>query len=158
MFEIEIGKLNRNVEMTAVDWPNVLEVAKEHARAAGLADRYHVIAGDAFQVDYGRGYDIALVTGFLHHFDPATAERLLRKVRDALVPGGRLSIVEFVPNADRVSPAGPAAFSLTMLAATANGDAYTLQEFQKMLANAGFQAGELHPLVPDFLSAIIASK
>ena len=158
MFEIEVGKLNPNAEMVAVDWPAVLEVAKENAKAAGVAERYRTIPGDAFTVEFGNGYDVALVTGFLHHFDPTTCEQLLRRVHAALTPGGRVSIVEFVPNENRVSPPGPAAFSLTMLAATAGGDAYTFKELSGMLDKTGFQSAEMHPLIPEFVTGIIANK
>ena len=47
------------------------------------------------------GYDIVLLTNFLHHFDVATCEALLRKVHAALAPGGRAVTLEFVPNEDR---------------------------------------------------------
>src|SRR5262249_26820705 len=72
MFGIAIGKAYPNAEIVALDWPNVLEVAKENAAAAGLADRYSTIAGSAFDVEFGSGYDVVLLTNFLHHFDPPT--------------------------------------------------------------------------------------
>ena len=80
---------NPQVEVTALDWAAVLEVAKENAAQAGVSERYHTIAGSAFDVDFGTGYDIVLLTNFLHHFDPPTNETLLRKVRAALKDGGR---------------------------------------------------------------------
>ena len=55
--------------MVALDWASVLEVAKENAQAAGVADRYTTLEGSAFDVDYGSGYDLVLLTNFLHHFD-----------------------------------------------------------------------------------------
>ena len=89
MFGIAFAKHNPQTEITAVDWPAVLEVAKENAQAAGVSDRYHTNPGSAFDVDYGTGFDVVLLTNFLHHFDKATCEMLLRKVRSALADGGR---------------------------------------------------------------------
>jgi hypothetical protein len=66
-----------------------------------------------------------LLTNFLHHFDMATCEALLRKVRAALADGGRALTLEFVPNEDRISPPEAAGFSMMMLAGTRSGDAYT---------------------------------
>jgi len=43
-----------------------------------------------------------------------------------------------MPNPDRVSPPFPAGFSLTMLAETAGGDAYTFAELRGQLVEAGF--------------------
>jgi hypothetical protein len=57
--------------------------------------------------------------------------------------GGRVAIVEFVPNDDRVSPPPSAMFSLVMLAATPAGDAYTYPELKQMLENAGFANNEI---------------
>ena len=53
--------------------------------------------------------------------DPPTIGRLLGKVHTALAPGGRIVIVEFVPNEDRVSPPMPAAFVMNMLVNTEGG-------------------------------------
>jgi 2-polyprenyl-3-methyl-5-hydroxy-6-metoxy-1,4-benzoquinol methylase len=120
-------------------------VAEEHAQQAGVLDRYRMIAGDAFKVDYGTGYDVALVTNFLHHYDAETCTTLLRKIAGALKPGGQAVVLEFVPNPDRVSPPLPAAFSLTMLADTVAGDAYTFSELRDQLERAGFRDVAAHP-------------
>ena len=58
------------------------------------SDRYRTIEGSAFDVEYGSGYDLVLLTNFLHHFDMATCEALLRKVRAALAEGGRAVTLE----------------------------------------------------------------
>lgn len=124
-FGIALARRSPEVEIVAVDWEPVLGLAEQNAKASGVHDRYRTIAGDAFSVDYGSGYDIVLVTNFLHHFDAATNTTLLKKINAALKPGGRVTVLEFVPNPDRVSPPMPASFSLTMLAETTGGDAFT---------------------------------
>ena len=60
--------------------------------------------------------------------------------------GGRLAVLEFVPNPDRVSPPMPAGFSLAMLAGTPGGDAYTLAELTAQLSQAGFGDVAAHGL------------
>ena len=145
-FGIAMARRNPKAEIVALDWKPVLGLAEEHAKAAGVHDRYRTIAGDAFTVDYGSGYDVVLVTNFLHHFDATTNTNVLKKVRAALKPGGRVGVLEFVPNPDRVSPPMPAAFSLTMLAETTGGDAFTFEELREQLENAGFHDVEAHGL------------
>jgi ubiquinone/menaquinone biosynthesis C-methylase UbiE len=158
VFGIAFARQNPLAEVTAVDWPNVLEVAKENARAAGVADRYHTIEGSAFDVDFGAGYDLVLLTNFLHHFDPPTCETFLRKVHAALADGGRAATLEFVPDEDRVSPPVPATFAMMMLGTTPGGDAYTFPEFERMFRAAGFSQSELRelPATPEHL--IVSSK
>ena len=158
LFGNTIAKHNPNAEIFAVDWPNVLAVAKENAQAAGVAARHHTIPGSAFDVDLGAGYDLVLLTNFLHHFDVPTCEKFLRRIHPVLVPGGRVMTVEFVPNEDRISPPIPAKFSLMMLGTTPSGDAYTFSEFERMFRNTGFRSSELHPLPPSPGSVIISHK
>lgn len=158
LFGIEFAKNNPQAEIHAVDWTAVLEVAKENAQNAGIADRYHTIEGSAFDVEFGTGYDLVLITNFLHHFDQPTNETLLRKVRAALTDGGRVATLEFVPNDDRVTPPDSAGFSMVMLVGTPSGDAYTFAELERMFANAGFSHSTVHPLPPTIQTVVISEK
>jgi O-methyltransferase domain/Dimerisation domain len=138
MYGISVAKQNPAAQIYGCDWKNVLEVAEANAKGMGVGDRYNLMPGSAFDVDFGSGYDLALITNFLHHFDVSTCTVFLRKVCESLVAGGRAAIVEFVPNPDRVSPPGPAAFSMMMLGTTPSGDAYTFVELESMSKDAGF--------------------
>lgn len=158
LYGIEFDKNNPQAEVVALDWAPVLEVAVENAKLAGVSDRYSTLAGSAFDVDYGTGYDLVLLTNFLHHFDIPTNETLLRKVYPALNDGGRVATVEFVPNDDRITPPDAAAFSVTMLGGTEGGDAYTFAEFEKMFANAGFAHSEIQPLPASIEQVVISQK
>jgi 2-polyprenyl-3-methyl-5-hydroxy-6-metoxy-1,4-benzoquinol methylase len=156
MFGITLAKHNPNAEIFAQDWGSVLAVATENARAAGVDARHHPIPGSAFEVDFGADYDVVLITNFLHHFDAATNESLLRKVRASLAPGGVVATLDFVPNEDRVSPPRAASFSMMMLGMTPAGDAYTFSEYEQMFRNAGFSSNELRPLGPIGHSVILS--
>jgi len=146
VFGITIAQQNPNAEVVALDWPNVLQVAEENAKKAGIGSRFRKLPGDAMKVDLGSGYDVVLITNFLHHFDAATCEGFLRKVHSALKKGGRAVTLEFVPNPDRISPPIPAGFSFMMLGTTPAGDAYTLSQLNEMFRNAGFSRSEQHQL------------
>lgn len=146
LFGIEIAKQNPQARVTGLDWAPVLRVALDNARKAGVQDRYDMLPGSAFDVDFAGPYDAVLLTNFLHHFDPPTCVSLLRKVHASLRPGGRAATLEFVPNEDRVSPPMPAAFSMTMLATTVAGDAYTLTDLSAMYTDAGFSSITAHPV------------
>jgi ubiquinone/menaquinone biosynthesis C-methylase UbiE len=145
-------------EVVALDWAPVLEVARENARVAGVANRFRTIAGSAFDVELGDNYDVVLVPNFLHHFKAADCIRFLKRAHAALRAGGKLAIVEFVPNEDRVTPPGIAGFSLIMLATTPQGDAYTAAEYAEMLAQSGFGAPAQHSLPASMNVALVAAK
>ena len=143
IFGIAVAKQNPAAHVYAADWKNVLEVASKNAQALGVADRYHLLPGSAFETDFGANYDLVLITNFLHHFDPPTCTGFMRKVHSALKPGGRAAIAELVPNPDRITPPTAAAFSMMMLATTPKGDAYTFVELESISKNAGFTRVEL---------------
>lgn len=157
LFGIEIAKQNPNAHVTGVDWAPVLRVALENARKAGVQDRYNMLPGSAFDVDFGGPYDVVLLTNFLHHFDVETCVGLLKKVRSALEPGGMAATLEFVPNEDRVSPPVPAAFALAMLASTGAGDAYTFQDLADMHRKAGFGEAAAIP-IPNSPHTIVTAR
>ncbi len=138
LFGFTIARQNPHAHITGLDWPNVVSITEANARQAGLADRFTAIGGDAFLVDLAGPYDVILLTNLLHHFDHAANVRLLKRMKAALKPGGRVFTLEFVPNEDRVTPPMPATFSMVMLASTPGGDAFTLSEFERMFSEAGF--------------------
>ena len=155
LFGIAVAKQAPQAHITAVDWAAVLEVAKANAQKARVADRYETRPGSAFTADFGGPYDIVLLTNFLHHFDPPTCTQLLKKVRGSCKPGARVAALEFVPNPDRISPPIAAAFSLTMLAGTPAGDAYTFSELETMYTDAGFTHITQHPIPMSPETAVI---
>jgi ubiquinone/menaquinone biosynthesis C-methylase UbiE len=155
MYGITIAKHNPNAEIFSQDWAPVLEVAAENARAAGVEKRFHRLPGSAFEVEFGSGYDLALITSFLHHFDAVAIEALMRKIKAALAPSGMAVTLEFIPNEDRVTPARAASFAMMMLGMTPAGDAYTFSEYERMFRNAGFSSNELRQL-PSSHSIIVS--
>jgi 2-polyprenyl-3-methyl-5-hydroxy-6-metoxy-1,4-benzoquinol methylase len=158
IFGIVLAQRNAKAEVIAQDWAGVLAVATENAERMGVAPRHRTLPGDAFAVDFGSNYDLALVTNFLHHYDEATSTKLLEKIGRALKPGGRVVVLEFVPNEDRVSPPMAAGFGLTMLAATPAGDTYTLGQLKRMLAAAGFSGAVTTHALPSPETIVVAAK
>ena len=158
IFGISVAQKNPSARIVALDWPHVLEVAREHAAQMGVDGRYSTIGGDALTVNWGDNYDVVLLTNFLHHFDRAACEKILRKTHAALKPGGQVAILEFVPNDDRVSPARAASFPLVMLANTPAGDAYTYREIKDMAAAADLNVNTRHDLSNGVQTVIVASK
>jgi 2-polyprenyl-3-methyl-5-hydroxy-6-metoxy-1,4-benzoquinol methylase len=158
IFGITIAQNYPHAKITALDWPNVLSVASKNATAAQVADRHSLLAGSAFEVDWGGPYDVVLLTNFLHHFDVATCAKLAEKSFQALAPDGRAVTLEFIPEPDRISPPGTATFALTMLATTAHGDAYTFAEYEQLFAKAGFARSTFHSLPPTTQQAVVSYR
>jgi 2-polyprenyl-3-methyl-5-hydroxy-6-metoxy-1,4-benzoquinol methylase len=158
LFGITIARHYPKAIIAALDWPNVLAVAVENAKQAGVADRHTLLPGSAFERDWGGPYDIVLLTNFLHHFDVPTCKQLALNTYAVLAPGGRAITLEFIPDASRVAPPATATFALTMLATTAHGDAYTYADYEQIFAQAGFSRSEFHPLPPTAQQAVVSYK
>lgn len=158
LFGITLAEQNPNAEVVALDWPKVLAVAQENARKAGLGERYQLLPGSAFEVAFGREYDLVLITNFFHHFGQDACVELMHKIHDSLSSGGRAVTLEFVPNEDRVSPPHAASFSLVMLVTTPSGDAYTFRQYQEMFQRAGFSKTQLLPVPGDPHQVLISHK
>ena len=141
LFGIAVGRQAPQCEIVAQDFPSVLEVTAEHARAAGVA--LTLLPGSAFTVELGSGYDAVIVTNFFHHFPMEENIALMKRFHAALRPGGRMLTLDFVPNEDRLTPPVAASFSLMMLANTPAGDTFTMAEYGQMLDAAGFGAREI---------------
>jgi hypothetical protein len=154
IFGIAIALAVPQAAITAIDWQAVVAVGKESATSAGIAERYSTIAGSAFEVDWGSGFDLVLLANFLHHFDDETCVGLLAKARRSIAPAGRVLVVEMIPNEDRISPPFPAMFPFMMLATTPHGDAYTARELEDMGRRAGLEMTAVKDLPPSPMSLV----
>jgi SAM-dependent methyltransferase len=158
LFGVAVAKVMPQARITALDWAAVLQVAQQTALAAGVGDRFELLAGDGFTTPLGQGYDLILIPNFLHHFDRGTCVGFLERASKALALGGKVAIVEFVPNEDRVSPPGPALFVFSMLTATPSGDAYTEAELREMCAAAGLDDIAVQGLPPTTQTLVLAGR
>jgi len=138
VWSIALAEKSKQVRVTVVDWPGVIPVCKKVTARQGVADRYSYIPGDLLAVDYGTGYQIATLGHILHSEGPERSKKLLKKVFDALAPGGTIAISEMVPNDDRTGPPHALIFAVNMLIHTETGDTFTFAEMSDWLKAAGF--------------------
>ncbi len=135
---IMIAKNSPTVAVSAVDWPAVMPVTKRVTERHGVSGAFTYIEGDLHEVAFGRGYQLATLGHILHSEGPAKSQKLLKKVHEALAPGGTIAIAEFVPNDDRQGPPMPLIFAVNMLVHTTDGDTFTMKEMSDWLTAAGF--------------------
>lgn len=135
---IALAQQSPLVQVRAVDWPRVLEVTRRVAGRHGVADRMTFISGDFLEADFGCGHKVAVLGHILHSEGRERCQRLLRKIFDALAPGGTVAIQEFVPNEERTGPLQALVFAVNMLVNTEHGDTYTFGEMSAWLAEAGY--------------------
>jgi ubiquinone/menaquinone biosynthesis C-methylase UbiE len=139
VWSIALAEKSSHVEVTVVDWPDVIGVCRRLAARRGVADRYRYLPGDLLAVDYGTGYQVATLGHILHSEGPRRSPKLLEKVFAALAPGGTVAIAEMVPNDDRTGPPQALIFALNMLVHSDEGDTFTFAEMRDWLHAAGFR-------------------
>ena len=86
-----------------------------------------------------------LLGHILHTEGEARSRALLRRLHEALVPGGTVAIAEFLVDEDRRGPVGSMIFAVNMLVNSATGTTFTMGEITEWLAEAGFVQPRLVP-------------
>jgi SAM-dependent methyltransferase/uncharacterized protein YjhX (UPF0386 family) len=126
------------LKATIFDRPPAVKVALAEARKTGLSKRVSVIGGDLFTHGYGGPYDIIFYSNVAHIYGPRENLQILRKVKKALRPGGRLLLVEYFLDQDRTHPPDVSSFALMMFLFTETGRCYTWDEVTQWLKQLGF--------------------
>ncbi len=85
--------IERNPEIKGVilDLPNVLPITRKYIDKAGYTGKITTMEGDYLSDDFGKGYDLVLMSAIIHINNPEENSLLIRKGTDALEEGGQLS-------------------------------------------------------------------
>jgi acetylserotonin N-methyltransferase len=118
------------------DMEKVVAVAQEFVRQSSAHDRLSLQAGDFFEGDLPAA-DLYALGRILHDWPEPKIHRLLKRIYDALPPGGGLLVVEKLLAEDRSGPVGAHMQSLSMLVCT-EGKERSLSEYEALLREAGF--------------------
>jgi (2Fe-2S) ferredoxin/SAM-dependent methyltransferase len=156
-YSIAFARANPALHADILDLTTVEPIALRHIRDAALADRVHVRPGDLRSGPLGEGYDLVFVSAICHMLSPEENLDLLRRCREALAPGGRVVVQDFILEPDKTSPRFAALFALNMLVGTRSGASYSEPEYAAWLGEAGFQEIRRARL-PGITGLMIASR
>ncbi len=137
-YSIAFAQANPALRAEILDLAEVLPIADGHIAAATLADRVATRVGDLRTDRLGEGFDLVFVSAICHMLGPEENADLLRRCFEALAPGGRAVIQDFILDEDKTSPAPAALFALNMLVGTKSGSSYNEQEYAHWFKLAGF--------------------
>jgi len=140
-YSIPIAERDASSRITAVDFPQVLPVARAYTGKYGVASQYKFLGGDLRMLDFGKEeHNLALCANICHSEGAANTKRLFAKLFAALVRDGRIVIVDTIPNDERTGPTYPLLFAVNMLVMSQQGDTFTLAEYAAWLQETGFRA------------------
>jgi predicted O-methyltransferase YrrM len=126
------------MKATLFDLPEVIDLARERISEEGLIDRVTLVGGDYNRDSLPGGHDLAFLSAIIHQNSHDQNVALYKKVRDALIPGGRVIVRDYAMNGDRTQPVSGALFAINMLVNTNHGNSYTFDEIKDGLEEAGF--------------------
>jgi demethylspheroidene O-methyltransferase len=156
-FLVEVARQAPRLELRLFDLPAVAERAQARFAAAGLGARAQALGGDFFTDELPRGADLVCLVRVLHDHDDATVEALLRAVRRALEPGGRVVIAEPLAAAAGAERMGDAYFGLYLFA-MGQGRPRSAATYRSMLRSAGFAgAHEIRTRLPLATGVVVAT-
>jgi (2Fe-2S) ferredoxin/SAM-dependent methyltransferase len=156
-YSIAFAKANPELQVEIFDLPTVTPLAMGYVDKAGLMGRIRAREGDLRTDDLGTGFDLVFVSAICHMLGPDENRLLVKRCYDALAPGGRLVIQDFLLEADKTAPKSAALFSLNMLVGTQQGSSYSVDEYAAWLNGAGF-AGIRHVRLPGPSGLMIGTR
>ncbi|MDR3734566.1 MAG: methyltransferase [Acidobacteriaceae bacterium] len=145
-YSIAFAKAAPHVRCDILDLPEVLPLTSGYVGKAGVSRQIRLRAGDMLHDDFGSGYDLVMLNAVCHMFSERQNQELFRRVRQALVPNGRLAVQDFILNSEKTGPLQAALFSLNMLVGTPAGACYNEAEYMAWMRAAGFAEVRRVPL------------
>jgi SAM-dependent methyltransferase len=137
-FSMALCRRHSGLRATIVDLPGSARIGREIVNEAGMAERVSYVEGDMFEADLGGPHDGALCFNIVHHLSPEQAQRLFRRIGEALRPGAPLCVLDLY---DR--PPGKRPDTGSMLGLffhlTSGADTYAADEVGDWLAASGFE-------------------
>lgn len=138
-YAVEWASRYPDARVALFDLPVTTRITRKILAEKGKPGTVSILTGDFTRDPLGGPYDFVWISQILHAFSERECIRLLRKVRGAIAPKGRIAVQEFLLDEGKTSPPGPAFFSVHMVAVTEGGRAYTAGEIAGMLSTAGFR-------------------
>ncbi len=147
-------------QVTAADWPGVLELAKAHAERRGLADRLTLLPGDLAEADLpDDAFDLAILGNVTHLLPLEHCTALFAKLHATLKPGGRLIVFDIFPGLTE-GDLNRTLYALGLALRTRAGRVHSAADLSVGLERVGLSQPTLTPLdvMPHTLGMLTADK
>jgi cyclopropane fatty-acyl-phospholipid synthase-like methyltransferase len=139
-YSIAAAQEHPHLKTIVFDYPNVIAVAEEYIKKAGVSDRVKTVSGNFLDTEFPSGVDLAAYITCLQVYGPEDVQFLVNKAFNALVPGGGLIVIDYMINEDKTGPPGALFCHLYQKCISPENPGYvnTATEFRDYLMKAGF--------------------
>jgi predicted O-methyltransferase YrrM len=145
-----------HISAAVFEKPPVDSIAETSIRKRNMSDKISVIAGDMFEDELPKGYDVHLFSNVLHDWGLSDVKRLLESSYGNLKRGGIVIVHDAHMNAEKDGPLPVAEYSVLLMFST-EGKCYSISEMETMLKETGFSNMRFIPTVAH-RSAIMGKK
>jgi demethylspheroidene O-methyltransferase len=147
-----------DLQLMLFDLPPVAELARGWLAGQGLASRAEVRGGDFMADPLPHGADVISLVRVLFDHPDDRVRPLLRRVHDALAPGGTVLVAEPMSGTPGAARMGDAYFGFYLLA-MGHGRPRSAEEHMGLLSDAGFSAARCVPTrLPIQTSLVVATR
>lgn len=140
---VGIRKTNPHLRCIVFDLPEVVEVAREKLAEEGESEHIETIGGSYFTSERLPTTDVALLANTLHLWSPDDDRVILRKVSEALEPGGTILVRETFFEDDWTGSPEPIYDAFLLVGKEGqSGWQPSYAEMEELLREAGFEQVE----------------
>jgi hypothetical protein len=133
------------LEGTLFELPPVTEVARDALAANPVGPRINIVAGDLFEDALPEDHDALILANVVHYFDHARNLELLRRIRERVLAGARVLLVDFWTNPQHTEPLFAALVAGEFLTSV-GGDVFSEEEAKGWFRETGWEYLQTIPL------------
>ncbi|MEK7321845.1 MAG: methyltransferase dimerization domain-containing protein [Pseudomonadota bacterium] len=146
IFSIVLSQKNPGLTADVLDLPQTLRVTRDIIKDFNAQAIVSTKEGSYLVDDFGKGYDVVLLSSMISQEGPDVIKAIIRKSFDAMDSGGVILIQEQFLDTDKSGPLLPALIGINQLIHTPAGRAYSAKEVADWAAEIGFKNLSFRPL------------
>ena len=141
IYSLALLEKNPDLEITLVDLPEVLNIARELADTHPAKSRLHLVEGDMFEWTPSSQADAFLFSNIFHDWDIPECRKLMQRYVEALPTNGQLIVHDVFLNDTMDGPLPMALYSAALFTLT-EGRVYSSAEYRSWMEEFGLEISE----------------
>lgn len=156
VYAIEFAKMYPKATVYALELPRVANITKKFIDRSGLNERIKVISADMITDDFGKDYDLVILSDVLSEFSFKTNLDLMKKIYDSLNFNGVIAVFDYFYNDDKTGPQESTMQALNMMINTLDGEVLNNTDIWFALKEAWFM--DIYKVETNFGKSLIIGK
>ena len=160
VWSLAIARHRPACKVTALDWPEVLPITQQYADKEHIGERFNTLSGNYHQVALAQAsYELIILANVIHLEDEDGIARLIKRLRPALKPGGKIIIID-VFHHQKHGELNAALYEMGLSLRTGAGQVHEPKRVEKCLVDAQFEYETYRPILapPYTMGIIMANK